>query len=131
MNPYRELVYVAVIGSLLAGCSRSPVDPGQTLLASRDAGPDTSRVTDALRHDGGNVFVKLTGRAGTPELLSLQAAGLSGPAGYGGSTAVTFDNILPNAVWGYVAAGGVRRIAELSYVIMIEPSADSGYIYLP
>ena len=81
---------------------------------------DTSRVTPALRDSGGGVFIQLTGAPRPRVVEELRQAGLRPPPGR--PEIRTYPGPGLNLVWGYINPGGVRRLAELQFVIMIEPS---------
>ena len=104
----------------LASCSDTGGE--STLLPARSAGVDTTGVTDSLRHFGGDVLVELTGAPDDAALHSLRQAGLGAPAG-GGDGPVSLA-VLPGAL-GHVAAGGIRQLASLAFVVRVEPAADS------
>ena len=111
-----------LLGTMLASCDEPGGD--SALLPARSAAVDTTAVTDSLRQFGGDVFVNLTGAPDDAVLLSLRQAGLEAPAGHDAGP-VSLPPVLPNTVWGHVAAGGIRRLAMLPFVLLVEPTADS------
>ncbi len=117
---------------ILAACtSVSGVDrqaPGRDgRLPDRVRPPDTSRVTAALRANGGPAFVHLTALPTPQAVLELEQAGLRGP--YGLAHPVTYDSLRVNFVWGFVPRDGVDRIAAVRFVTCIEPSSDPDGIF--
>lgn len=120
-----------VVTLIVLACSSRAVDPGDPLtridvgLPLRAQAPDVSRLTAAVRRDGGNVFVRLTGEPTPLALEVLSRAGLSAahvpdpPNGI-----VTFDSLRIATVWGWASAQSIPRIAGLLFVTMIEPSGD-------
>jgi hypothetical protein len=93
--------------------------PALSLLPPRVADVDTSAVTSEVRQNGGDVFVKLTGFPGSDVLQHLSSKGLGPPSGR--SALVVLAR---NTVGGFVPAGGVDKIAAVSYVVRITPAAD-------
>jgi hypothetical protein len=110
-----------VVITLLA-CGEQAVSselPALSLLPPRVADVDTSAVTSEVRQNGGDVFVKLTGFPGSDVLQHLSSKGLGPPSGR--SALVVLAR---NTVGGFVPAGGVDKIAAVSYVVRITPAAD-------
>jgi hypothetical protein len=110
-----------VVGTLPA-CGEQVVSSEQaalSLLPPRVADVDTSAVTSELRQNGGDVFVKLTGFPSSEVVQQLNSKGLGPPSGR--SELVVLAR---NTVGGFVPAGGVDRIAAVSYVVRITPAAD-------
>lgn len=110
-------------------CGRQASETDMELLPARTSSPDTSGITDAIRQNGGNVFVQLTAEANAPAVDALRLAGLKAPAGYDMPGPIVFTKISPLTVWGFVPAGGVKKIAELNFVTRIESSADRDGIF--
>jgi hypothetical protein len=117
-------IAMVFLTAILCGCTDptglNDIDVG---LPMRSVAVDTVRVTPNLRLNGGGVFVKLTGEPTARALEVLERAGLQ-PLGYGpdSNSLVTFPALHIATVAGRVSAGGVRRLAELRFVMRIEPS---------
>ena len=109
-----------LLPSLLALACSDPAGP--ELPLSRTQAIDSSRVTAALRAEGGGVFVQLTAEPTSAALDRLRDAGLLPP--FGRATLVTFPALRIRTVAGVVRAGGVRALARVPFVTRIEPSAD-------
>lgn len=131
----RSRILAAMIGLVAiyvgVSCSSSPTDPSGGLaqievgLPTRSQAPDLSRLTAAVRRDGGNFCVRLTGEPTSRALDVLSRAGMSAahvpdpPSGI-----VTFDSLRIATVWGWAPAQSIPRIAALLFVTMMEPSGD-------
>jgi hypothetical protein len=116
--------------NLIGSCGSIASGHNETqLLPARTAAPDTTRITDAIRQNGGNVFVQLTGNVNDAALEKLRHSGLGSPAGSSLPGPIVFLRVSPLTVWGFVQPGGVRRVAELNFVTLIESSADADGIF--
>ena len=126
-----SLVAALMLGAAsLIGCGGIASSNNDTqLLPARTAPPDTSGVTDAIRENGGNVFVQLTDSASNAALEVLRQTGLGAPSGYSLPGPIVFTRISPLTIWGFVQPGGVRPLAELNFVTLIESSADRDGIF--
>lgn len=117
------LLTLAVLG-ITCSCSGSTalkdLDVG---LPARVADVDTAGVSAAVRDNGGNVFVKLTGEPTERALEVLSRAGLMPPVlPDHPASIVTFPDLKIATVAGYVSAGGVKQIAQLRFVVRVEAS---------
>jgi hypothetical protein len=66
------------------------------------------------------VFIELTGAPRPAVLEELRQAGLGPPPGR--TAIVTYPGLSVHLLRGSIGPGGVRRLAELPFVLMIEPS---------
>lgn len=119
---------LAVLWSAMLGLALSCSGPTNLKdidvgLPARVGDVDTSGVTSTIRESGGNVFVKLTGEPTTKALIVLDRVGLLPPVlPDHPNSIVTLPDLKIATVAGYVRAGGVKEIAELSFVVRIERS---------
>ena len=119
------LIAAAVAGPMSCSSTSPETELGaiDVAMPSRTTPPDTSRVTPTFSAQGGNVFVRLTAEPTSRALEVLGLAGMAPPATPSHPTAiVVFDNLHIATTWGRIQPGGVRRLALLRFVSLIEPS---------
>lgn len=115
-----------VLAGLLTAClvfsARCSDVREHALLPPRAGASDTGGITSEFRSSGGPARVTLTGWVKPDVVSELEAAGLGAPPGH--DHPATLQGMPNNALVGLVPPGGVDRVAELPYVVEIEPAPD-------